>query len=52
MNDDAEDVTSWPEWNPSDLGVVLPHSADEIGILVMTPTGTGLCFYDELLIVK
>lgn len=51
-HDDAEDVSSWPEWRPEDIGVVLPTGRSQIGILVMTPTGTGLCFYDELLEIK
>ena len=47
--DKADDVENWVEWRAKDVGMVLPPVKGQIGILVMIPGGTGLCFYDELI---
>ena len=48
LREDPEDLTNWIEWRSSDLGIILPCVSGQAGIVVMTPTGTGMCFYDEV----
>lgn len=44
---DAERVDKWIEWKAGEFGIVLGLS-EQVGVLVMTSNGIGLCFYDEL----
>lgn len=45
----ADDMENWIEWKPEDVGIILPPHRGQIGVLVMVPNGSGLCFYDELI---
>ena len=47
MESDYE-TSDWPEWHPHQLGIVIPAFEGTIGINVMTPSGSGLCFVDEV----
>lgn len=49
---DDECLTTWPEWDAKDIGVVLPSKPGQMGIYVMTPGGSGVCFFDEIIEIK
>ena len=48
---DLEDIEKWIMWDSKDVGIVLPYDGP-MGILVLTPAGSGVCFYDEIVVIK
>lgn len=42
----AEDFDEWPSWFSDQVGIVL--SSRDSDIVVMTPSGRGTCFIDEV----
>jgi len=43
-----DEANDWPQWNIRELGVVLPPASGQIGVHVLVPGGSGLCFVDEI----
>ncbi len=44
---DVEEA-DWPEWTFNQVGIVLPSALNQIGVLVLTCNGIGVCFSDEI----
>lgn len=47
---EAQSLDNWIEWSVNDVGVVLSNVTDD-QILVMTPTGIGVIFENEVTII-
>ena len=46
------EINDWPEWKPTQIGIVIPYPGLDTGICVLTPNGCGFCFTDEVLILS
>lgn len=43
-----EEIHDWTQWDHDELGIVLPSTIENTGILVLAPKGIGFCFADEV----
>ena len=46
------EIIDWPLWRQKEIGIVLPYEEKQVGILVLAPSGVGLCFFDEICEIK
>ena len=45
-----DEANDWPKWEPFEVGMVLDPVPGQIGVRVLAPGGSGLCFADEIFV--
>lgn len=43
-----DESNDWPKWETWEVGMVLDPVPGQIGVYVLGPRGSGLCFADEI----